>query len=62
MKTVEFNINVEYHPEWKILFLNCDEWDGERIEDVEEKDVPVHIGNYAKNLLTKNQQYDIIIV
>lgn len=53
MKKVEFNINVEYHPEWKTLFLNCDEWDGERVEDVEEKDVHAHVGNYVKNLLTK---------
>jgi hypothetical protein len=55
MKKIEFDINVSYWPEWKILFLNCDEWDGERIEDVEEQDVPIHVGNYAKNLLTKNQ-------
>lgn len=53
MEKVEFNINVEYHPEWKTLFLNCDDWDGERVEDVEEKDIQNYVGNYVKNLLTK---------
>ena len=53
MEKVEFNINVEYHPEWKTLFLNCDGWDGERAEDVEEKDIQNYVGDYVKNLLTK---------
>ena len=62
MEKVEFNINVEYHPEWKTLFLNCDGWDGARIEDVEEKEVYLYVGYYAKKLLTKIKQYDIIIM
>lgn len=60
MEKVEFNINVEYHPEWKTLFLNCDDWDGERVEDVEEKDIQNYVGNYVKNLLTKIKQSGII--
>ena len=55
MEKVEFNINVEYHPEWKTLFLNCDGWDGERVEDVEEKDIQNFVGNYVKNLLTNTK-------
>lgn len=55
MEKVEFNINVEYHPEWKTLFLNCDGWDGERVEDVEEKDIQNYVGNYVKNLLTNTK-------
>ena len=62
MEKVEFNINVEYHPEWKTLFLNCDGWDGARIEDAEEKEVYLYVGYYAKKLLTKIKQYDIIIM
>ena len=60
MEKVEFNINVEYHPEWKTLFLNCDGWDGERVEDVEEKDIQNYVGDYVKNLLTKIKQSGII--
>ena len=60
MEKVEFNINVEYHPEWKTLFLNCDGWNGARIEDVEEKDIQNYVGNYVKNLLTKIKQSGII--
>ena len=55
MEKVEFNINVEYHPEWKTLFLNCDGWDGERVEDVEEKDIQNFVGKYVKNLLTNTK-------
>ena len=60
MGKVELNINVEYHPEWKTLFLNCDGWDGARIEDVDEKEVYLYVGYYVKKLLTKIKKSGII--
>lgn len=60
MEKVELNINVEYHPEWKTLFLNCEGWNGGRIEDVEGKDVHVYVGYYVKGLLTKIKKSGII--